>query len=321
MAYEELMEDLNPSDGPKGKEPTAPQTSQDDLEIEVVDDTPERDRGRKPLEKPVEEPTDDELAAYSDGVQKRIKELTHARHDERRAKEALAREKQELERLAQAIADENRRLKEQVNYGVQQYAATALTVADTEVETAKRKLKEAHEAFDTDAIIAAQEELADAKLKQQQARSFKPQETALQPPQAVVQQQQAPEAPPPLDERTLRWQAKNQWFGDPEHEDMTLFSLGLHKKLVREGFDPRTEAYFEQVDARMRRTFPEFFGTPPNAAERAPSRPDPVVAPGSRSTGSRKIQLTPTQLALAKKYGLTPQQYAAEVLKLERNNA
>jgi hypothetical protein len=316
MAYEEIMEDLKPTGKPVA---AAASGTTDDVEIEIVDDTPEADRNRKPLERPVEEPSEDELAAYSEGVQKRIKELTHARHDERRAKEALAREKQELERMASAIAEENKRLRAQFAVGAQRLAESAVSAADSAVEAAKRKLKEAHDAFDTDAIVAAQEELAEAKLQQQQAKSFKP--APLQEPEPVVQQQQS-ESPPPLDERTLRWQQRNQWFGNPEHEEMTLFSLGLHRRLVKEGFDPRTDGYFEQVDARLRKTFPDFFGETPSPAPAAqPStRSAPVVAPSTRTTGARKIQLTPTQLALAKKYGLTPQQYAAEVLKLERAN-
>ena len=81
-----------------------------DTEVEVVDDTPEVDRGRKPLDRPVNDPTDDELQDYSEKVRARIKELTHARHDERRQKEAVAREKAELERLAQQLIAENNRL-------------------------------------------------------------------------------------------------------------------------------------------------------------------------------------------------------------------
>jgi hypothetical protein len=289
----------------------------DNVEIEIVDDTPEADRGRKPLERPVEEPTEEELSAYSDGVKKRIKELTHARHDERRAREAIEREKAELERVAQAMADENRRLKQHYDASSEQLATSALSAADAAVEAARRKLKEAHESFDTDAIVAAQEELADAKLEQANAKRMR--KGGLQPQPEVVQPEQ--QAPRPLDERTLRWQAKNQWFGDPEHEGMTLFSLGVHKELVRKGYDPRSESYFEQVDARMRQTFPNFFGKEtPDRTESASKRPSSVVAPGTRASGPRKIQLTPTQLALARKYNLTPQQYAAEVLKLERSN-
>lgn len=295
-------------------------STENDVEIEIVDDTPERDRGRKPLDREVADPTDEEIDQYSDGVKKRIKELTHARHDERRAKEALLREKQELERLAQHMAEENKKLKQYVNSGTEQYAASQLQIAETEVEKAKRQLKEATEAFDTDAVIAAQDALMDAKMKVQAAKNFRP--TPLQVEETEVQTQQTQVSRPELDDKTVRWQAKNQWFGSTGYEEVTSFALGLHQKLVNSGVDPRSDEYFERIDARIKSTFPEVFGgteDKPKSGD-TPKRPTSVVAPATRSTGARKVQLTPTQVALAKKYGLTPQQYAAEVAKLEKSN-
>ena len=302
------------------EKPVAQSQQEEELSIEVVDDTPERDRGRKPLDREVEDPTDDEIENYSDGVKKRIKELTHARHDERRAKEATLREKQELERIAQALIEENKKLKQHVNTGQQQYAETVKTAAEAELETAKRKLKEAHEAFDTDAIIAAQEELTEAKMKVQAAKNFRP--TPLQTDSEEVQIPQSASPAPQIDDKTLRWQARNQWFGAPGYEEMTSFSLGLHQKLVNSGVDPRSDEYFERIDARLKSTFPEVFG---NTDEKPKSgdgskKPATVVAPATRSTGTRKIQLTKTQEALAAKLGLTLQQYAAELAKLEKSN-
>ena len=295
-------------------------STENDVEIEIVDDTPERDRGRKPLDREVADPTDEEIDQYSDGVKKRIKELTHARHDERRAKEALLREKQELERLAQHMVAENNRLKQYVNNGTEQYAASQLQIAETEVEKAKRQLKEATEAFDTDAVIAAQDALMDAKMKVQAAKNFRP--TPLQVEETEVQTQQTQVSRPELDDKTVRWQAKNQWFGSTGYEEVTSFALGLHQKLVNSGVDPRSDDYFERIDARMKSTFPEVFGGTEDRPKSGdtPKRPTSVVAPATRSTGARKVQLTPTQVALAKKYGLTPQQYAAEVAKLEKSN-
>jgi hypothetical protein len=292
---------------------------ENDIEIEIVDDTPEQDRGRKPLDREVEDPTDDEIENYSVGVKKRIKDLTHARHDERRAKESLAREKQELERLAQHMMEENKRLKQYVNDGTQQYAATLQTAADQELEMARRNYKAAQEAFDTDAIVAAQEALTDAKMKVMAAKNFRA--PPLQTQQDDVQIQQSQSQQVKADEKTLRWQAKNQWFGASGFEDITSFALGLHQKLVNSGLDPRTDEYFEQIDARMKSTFPDMFGGSdrPRSGE-TPRRAASVVAPASRSSGAKKIQLTHTQVALAKKYGLTPQQYAAEVAKLENQN-
>lgn len=295
--------------------------SREEIEVEVVDDTPDRDKGRKPLDREVADPSDEELEAYSDGVKKRIKELTHARHDERRGKEAVLREKQELERMTQALLDENRRLKQQYSEGAKQFAETANSAADMEVAAARKMLKEAHEAFDTDAIVAAQEALADAKLKQQQAKNFRP--PALQAAEEVVQTPNQPQRATQPDAKTLRWQARNQWFGADGHEEMTSFSLGLHQKLVNSGVDPRSDDYYERIDSRMRSVFPEYFGNTPEKPKSVEGSRKPaaaVVAPGTRSVGPKKVQLTETQVALAKRYGLTPQQYAAEVLKLERQN-
>ena len=287
---------------------------EDDVEIEIVDDTPIQDRGRRPLDKEVEDPTDDEIENYSDKVKVRIKELTHARHDERRAKETLYREKQDLERLAQHMVEENNRLKQYVNNGSEQYGAMAKTAAEAEMDKARREYKVAQEAFDTDAILAAQEALFDAKTKLQQAYNFRPaplqaEESAVQPRQQHTQSVQP-------DEKTLRWQAKNQWFGSDGFEEVSSFALGLHQKLVSNGVDPRSDEYFEQIDARVKSTFPDMFG----GVSEKPRRPSSVVAPATRSTGTRKVQLTPSQAALIKKYNLDPKKYVAEVLKLENQN-
>ena len=291
-----------------------------DVEVEVIDDTPIQDRGRRPLDREVEDPTDDEIENYSDKVKGRIKELTHARHDERRAKESTMREKQELERLTQQLIDENKKLKQYVSTGSEQYGTMAKTAAEAELEKARRQYKDAQEAFDTDAIIAAQEALTDAKWKLEQAKSFRP--PPLQTEEYDVQtRQSAPEQAQP-DEKTLRWQAKNQWFGANGFEEVTSYALGLHQKLVNNGVDPRTDEYFDQINDRVKSKFPEVFGgaeDKPRSGD-SPKRPAAVAAPATRSSGAKKVQLTQTQVALAKKFGLTPQQYAAQVAKLESQN-
>ena len=301
---------------------------QDDVEVEVIDDTPPKDRGRKPLDKEVPDPSDDEIENYSANVQARIKELTHARHDERRRKEELEREKQEMERLLQYMADENKKLKQSVNQGQEIVLSSATEAAEAQLSAARRQLKEAQESFDTDAIIAAQEALTDAKMRLDRVKNFKP--APLQEDDEPVQRQQfqqTQQVQSAVDEKTLRWQAKNQWFGQPGFEEHTSFALGLHQKLVNAGVNPRSDQYFEQIDARLKKTFPELFGedrdekpeeeTPPTPSKKQPAA---VVAPASRSTGQKKIQLTTRQMELARKYGLTPQQYAAEVAKLESKN-
>jgi hypothetical protein len=293
---------------------TSATAAADEIEIEIVDDTPERDRGRKPLDKEVVDPTDDEIESYSDKVQSRIKELTHARHDERRQKEAVAREKAELERLAQHLINENNALKRNVNQGQEVLVHSARKEADTKLDAARRRLKEAQEAFDTDAIVSAQEALAEATWEVQTAKNFRPQ--TLQETSYQVQPQPAPQAQVQPDEKSLRWQAKNQWFGQPGFEEYTSYALGLHQKLVNGGTDPRSDEYFDQIDGRMKNQFPEIFG----GNDSRQRRPTTVVASAARTTGTGKVRLTQTQLALAKKYGLTPQQYAVEVAKLERQN-
>ena len=295
----------------------------DGVEIELLDDTPERDRGRKPLDKEVADPTDDEIENYSEKVQNRIKELTHARHDERRRKEELLREKQEMERLMAYLAEENKKLKQTVNVGQEAYISTASREAEMQLQAARKALKEAQEAFDSDAIVAAQEALYEAKSRYDQVRNFRP--TPLQEEEYVVQREPSqPETVQP-DEKALRWQAKNQWYGQPGFEEYTSYALGLHHKLVNSGVDPRSDQYFESIDSRMHKTFPELFGGDDQSGSARQSqstakKPSTVVAPASRSSGTKKIQLTPRQIALAKKYGLTPQQYAAEVAKLEVSN-
>jgi len=291
-----------------------------EVDIEIEDDTPERDRGRKPLEKEVLDPTDEEIESYSDKVKKRITELTHARHDERRVKESVLREKIELENLAQHLVEENKRLKQNVYSGQEAVIEGVKQKVDTELQIARRKLKEAQEAFDTDAIIEAQEAVMDAKIRVEQAKNFRP--TPLQREDFPVQPQQVQSKPVPPDEKTLRWQAKNQWFGADGFEEYTSYALGLHKKLVQNGVDPRSEQYFDQIDDRLQSTFPSLFK---GAKDRPTSgegsrRPTTVVASASRSTSGGKVRLTSTQVALAKKFGLTPQQYAVQVAKLENQN-
>ena len=289
-------------------------TEAPEVEIEIVDDTPVQDRGRQPLNREVEDPTDEEIESYSDNVKKRIKELTHSKHDERRRADAIAREKEELERLAKQLIEENKSLKKSVNVGQEAFVHSAKEKAEADLAMARRQYKEAQEAFDTDAIIAAQEALTEAKWNLEKVKNYRV--PPLQEQQIPVQTQPRQTQTVQPDEKSLRWQAKNQWFGSDGFEEVTSFALGLHQKLVTAGTDPRSDDYYEQIDARVRSKFPEVFGEPEKKPVDA-RRPSTVVAPASRSTTAGKVKLTTTQLNLAKKFGLTPQQYAAQVVKLE----
>ena len=298
--------------------------SEGDVDIEIEDDTPVADRNRKPLDKEVEDPSDEEIEQYGDKVQKRIKELAHARHDERRAKESAIREREEAIHVAQQIMEENKRLKNYVSTGEQTYAGVLKEKAQAELEMARRKYKEAAESYDSDAMLEAQEALQDAKLRLAQAENFKP--TPLQDENKEVYSQPIQQQQPRLDDKTLRWQAKNQWFGSDGYEEMTAMAIALHTKLVNANGPEfaRTDEYFERIDARLREKFPEVYGGDERDKTReTPTKKPPatVVASGTRSSGAKsKVKLTKTQEAVARKLGLTPQQYAKEVLKLEALN-
>jgi len=281
----------------------------DELEIEVEDDTPPEDRNRRPMNEPPKDFADDELAKYDEGVRKRIQHFTKGYHEERRAKEAALREKEEAIRAAQAIVEENKKLKGSLSQGQQALLEHAKRVVANELEDAKRKYKEAYEAGDSDALVAAQEELTAAKLKIERVNNFKP--APLQQETPAVQTDQNVTAPQP-DPRALEWQRENKWFG--KDEEMTGFALALHNKLIRTGIDPTSDEYYERVNARMRQVFPDAFeDSDKQANASSSSRKANVVAPASRSTAPKKIVLTKSQVEIAKRLGVPLELYARKV--------
>jgi arsenate reductase-like glutaredoxin family protein len=292
-------------------------------EIEVVDDTPPEDRGRKPLDREIEEPTEDELNEYSSKVQKRLKELTHARHDERRKAEALSREKAELERVARAMAEENKRLQEFVNVGQNAYIDKSKSLAEIALTTAKAKFKAALDAGDTEAAVAAQEDMYKAQFEMQQVNSFKPIE--LQKPKDSVYTEQKPQPPQPqLDDRVVSWAERNPWFEKPGKEDMTGYAYGVHNKLVREYGEAytRTDEYYRKIDGAMRQAFPDQFDDVEvdTEAPQKQSRPKSVVASAQRTSAPKKIRLTKTQQNVAKRLGIPLELYAKKMAELENQN-
>jgi hypothetical protein len=272
-----------------------------DTEIEVVDDTPAEDRGRTPMKEPPAEVTDDELAKYSEGVKQRIQHFSKGYHEERRAKESALREREEALRLAQTLMEENKKLQGTLGQGQQALLEQAKQTATAEIAAAKQKLKEAHEAFDTDSIVAAQEELAKAVNKAERLATIKPPAPPVQQPQNVVQTLPTPQVEP----KARAWQEANPWFGS--NKRMTGFALAVHQELVDGGVSTDSEEYYGRINAEMRKVFPEAF---PSAKT---SKTANVVAPATRSTAPKKIVLTQTQVTLAKRLGLTPEQYARAV--------
>lgn len=295
---------------------TATEDDGEGLEVDVVDDTPADDRGRKPLAKPVEDPTDEELAEYGARSKKRISELTHARHDERRRADSTARERDEALAIAKNLKAENDRLRGVVTNGTKVVIESSVKLAESTVEAAKRKLREAQDAFDNEAIVEAQDALFEARIKLDRVKNTPV--PPLQEAPNVVKSANPQATAEPVDEKSLRWQQKNQWFGSPGYEDVTSYALGLDVKLRNQGVDPRSDDYFKKVDASLKETFPKMFASAGEGGAQNRGAPrSSAVAATSRSVGTRKVTLTQTQVALAKRMGLTPQQYAAEVVKLE----
>jgi hypothetical protein len=294
----------------------------DDIDLEIEDDTPAADKGKEPLPKDkVEELENDTLEDYSDRVKQRMAQLKKVWHDERRAKESADRERQEAIKFAQQIAEENKKLKTTLSSGEETYLHTLKGALEQQLHSAKRDYREAYDLGDSEKIIEAQQKMNDAQFRLSEAQRYTPQyKTTLQEEQNEVYiPQSQPQAPKP-DNKALAWQDKNDWFG--KDEEMTSLALGVHEKLVRSGISPTSDEYYRRIDSTMQKRFPENFGDATldedQPAER--TKPSNVVAPATRSTAPKKVRLTKTQVALAKKFGITPEQYARETLKLENAN-
>jgi hypothetical protein len=281
-------------------------------EFEIVDDTPEQDRGRKPMEEPPKDVTDDELSKYDESVRKRIQHFTKGYHQERREKEAALREREEAVKLAQQVVEENKKLKGSLHQGQSALLEQAKKVVANEMEQAKRRFKEAYESGDSEALTAAQEEMTAVKMKADRVNNFRP--APVQEEEKRVQIATAEPARPKLDAKTQEWTEKNTWFGTDD--EMTSFALGFHNKLAKTGITPSSPEYYERIDARMKQVFPDAFESEKTetSVDASPSpKKSNVVAPASRSTAPKKIVLTKTQVELAKRLGLTNEQYARAV--------
>jgi hypothetical protein len=307
----------------KEKNEVKVETKADDIDLEITeDDIPAADRGKEPLPKEkVEELENDTLEDYSERVKQRMAQLKKVWHDERRAKESADRERQEAIRFAQQIAEENKRLKTTLTSGEETYIQTLKNSLEQQLDSAKRDYREAYNAGETDRIIDAQQRMNDAQMRLSQAQQYEPRfKNTLQEPENPVYIQQNQNQSFKPDNKALAWQEKNEWFG--QDEEMTSLALGLHEKLVRSGISPSSDEYYRRIDSTMQKRFPENFGDATLDEEKPAERtkPSTVVAPATRSTAPKKVRLTKTQVALAKKFGLTPEQYARETLKLENAN-
>ena len=300
-----------------------PKQSAPEIELELEDDTPTEDQGKEPLPKEmVEELEKDTLEDYSERVKQRMAQLKKVWHDERRAKEEAAREREEAVRYAQQITGENQQLRTTLSSGEEDYLKTLQEKYTSDLAVAKRDYREAYDSGDTEKIVEAQAAMNEAQYKVSSAQNIKPQYdfSGQEETNSVQRNLEAlrPQAAGP-DTKASAWQTNNTWFG--KDEQMTSLALGVHEQLVRSGIDPTSDDYYRRIDETMQKRFPENFGDnslePDRPAQRKPSN---VVAPATRSTAPKKVRLSKTQVAFAKKLKLTPEQYAREMIKLENAN-
>ena len=286
-------------------------TVEADPEVEIIDDTPQEDRNRKPMAEAPKDFTDDELETYNDSVKKRIQHFTKGYHEERRAKESATREREEALILAQQVIQENQRLKGSLNQGHTALLEQARKVVDNEVAMAEAKMRIAYESGDSGAIAEAQRELTTTVLKADKIANFKP--APLQDTQNAVQTTQQQPAQR-LHYKTEDWRSRNPWFG--QNRRMTSYALALHEELtVDERIQPTSDEYYQRIDAEMKNRFPDAFG---GNVDATPSQKKSNVATATRSTAAKKIVLTQSQVNIAKRLGLPLDVYAKEVAKQNR---
>ena len=263
------------------------------------------------------EPDDKELSEYSDRVKQRINHLYKGYQTEKRRAEAIAAEREEAVRMAQAMLEENKRLKGSLSQGQTALIEQAKKVVSNELEEAKRQFKDAYESGDGEGMTKAQERLAAATVKLERVNNLKP--APLQEEEKEVQTSTAAVERPRADPKAVAWKTQNQWFG--EDEEMTSFALGYHAKLLKQGVDPNSDEYYEKLNSRLRQVFPESFDAeePPEQEEKPVERKKSnVVAPATRSTAPKKIVLTQTQVSIAKRLGVPLEAYARQVAEQMR---
>jgi len=295
--------------------------SVDKLDIEVVDDRPDDDK-RPPVEvKDDDDDDDDELESYSEKVQKRIKKLSFDKNELRRQKEEAERVRDEAINVTKNLWQQSQQQDSVLKSNQAALVQRTKQAAENAVLNARASYKEAFDAGETDKVIEAQEALIRAQAEWTEAHRYEQQVTnEWNRPKPQPQPQERPRQPPKPSEKAQQWADANKWFGSHEHKDMTALAYGIHEKLVTEdGIDPNSDAYFRKIDSTMRKRFPEYFNDEDDKGQGTPtSNPRPptnVVAPAKRNNGAspRKVRLSSSQVALAKRLGITPEQYAKQL--------
>ena len=316
-------DDFKFPDEMENETPEVEAAAEPQVEIEVVDDRPEEDqKNAQPLpESIVKEIDEDDLEKYNAEAKQRLLQMKKLINDERRAKEQALREQQEAIRVAQSLVEETKKLKGRLTEGEKVYVSNAKEGAERQLELARIAYKEAYDSGDSDKVVEAQEKLTEAKFKLHEVQSYRPQyeESALQTAENEVKIPEQSQQPQRLHSKTQAWLDKNSWYG--VDDDMSFLAMGIHRKLERNGVVTGSDEYWNAIDTEMRKRFPEkFAGENTPETKDSVKKPSTVVAPATRSTSPKKIRLTQTQLALAKKFKLSPEQYALELTKLESQN-
>ena len=248
---------------------------------------------------------EDELDEYSSGVKSRINELTKRFREEERQKQSAIE-------YAENIQKENADLKSRMEALDKNYLEQFESRVSSELETAKRVLKEAHETGDIDKLVEAQEALAELTLQKTTAKSSKEASVV-----AEREEQPAPQAAPQpapqqaVDPKAEKWAKENEWFG--QDEVMTYAAFGIHRRMVEdEGFDPSSDEYYAEIDNRLRTEFPNKFDS--KAKSNGGRKVASAESSASRKKSGRKtVRLTPSQVAIAKRLNVPLEEYAKYV--------
>ena len=286
-----------------------------DVEVEISDTkktiNPEEDTPAVETEVKTETASSDEMDDYGQKVQSRIDKLTkRLRETERREQAAI--------QYAQGVQSESQQIKQRANALDSGYVAEFGDRVDAQMTEAKNELKQAMDLGDVDKQVEVQAKLSRLAIEQERASSHKAQRERLaeemkargvdpNQPQMPQQMPRQPAPPPPPDPKAQDWAEKNTWFG--EDEPMTLTSFSIHRKLMEEGFDPSSDMYYNEVDKRMKDTFPHKFDrqVSPTQSVASANRGGPVA----RRKGT--VRLTPSQVAISKKLGVPLSEYAKYV--------
>ena len=264
------------------------------------------------VETTVETASTEEMDDYGQKVQSRIDKLTKKLREAERREQAAVQYAQGVQKEAQEQAARSN----QIDTG---YVTEFADRVEAQMTQAKNELKQAMDLGDVDKQVEAQAKISRLSIEEERAASHKAQRERLQkemqaqgvdPNQPQMPQQPMPRQPAPPrqpDPKAQAWAEKNEWFGTDE--PMTLTSFSIHRKLMEEGFDPKSDSYYSEVDKRMRDTFPHKFEQKVSPSQTVASANR--AAPGKARKGS--VRLTPSQVAIAKKLGVPLQEYAKYV--------